>query len=149
MGYLVGTNIYSEKLTRNFTQGDDLGIKGFDNITNASTVVADNDIFTEKNVGLYFQLDFSYKKMLYLTVTGRQDYLSTLEDPFDFQLSDLALFYPSANLGFVFTELMNKDGFLNFGKFSVLKLILRIGKLEKFKIIKLISPNIALQMICW
>ncbi len=116
MGYVVGTNIYSENYTRNFTQGDDLGIKGFDNITNASTVVADYDVFREKNIGFYGQLDFSYKKMLYLTVTGRQDYLSTLEDPMNFELSDLALFYPSANLGFVFTELMNKDSFLNFGK---------------------------------
>lgn len=76
-GYLVGANIYSEKVTRTFTQGDDLGIKGFNNITNAG----DYDIFKKKNIGFYGQLDFSYNRMLYLTLTGRQDYLSTLEDP--------------------------------------------------------------------
>ncbi|SEB78317.1 TonB-linked outer membrane protein, SusC/RagA family [Tenacibaculum sp. MAR_2009_124] len=116
MGYILGANIYSEQYTRNYTQGDDLGIKGFDNITNASTVIADHDLFREKNIGFYGQLDFNYKRMLYLTVTGRQDYLSTLEDPVNFNLDDLALFYPSANLGFVFSELTGEDNFLNFGK---------------------------------
>ncbi len=116
LGYMVGTNIYSEKYTQNFTQGDGLGIKGFNNITNAATVIADYNLFREKNIGFFGQLDFAYKKMLYLTLTGRQDYLSTLEDPTNFQLSDISLFYPSANLGFVFSELIDKDSFLNFGK---------------------------------
>jgi TonB-linked SusC/RagA family outer membrane protein len=115
-GYVLGTNIYSEKYTRTYTQGDDLGIKGFNNITNAATVSADYGAFSEKNIGFYTQLDLSYKRMLYLTVTGRQDYLSTLEDSANFKLDNLSLFYPSANLGFVFSELIENKGFLNFAK---------------------------------
>ncbi|PIB28209.1 SusC/RagA family TonB-linked outer membrane protein [Maribacter sp. 4G9] len=115
-GYLLGTNIYSERYTNTYTQGDQLGIKGFNNITNASIVQGDYDITREKNIGFYGQLDFEYKRMLYLTLTGRQDYLSTLEDPVNYQLSDLALFYPSANLGFVFSELTGTGDFLSFGK---------------------------------
>ncbi len=115
-GYVVGANIYSEEYTQHYTQGDDLGIKTFNNITNAATVTADYNIFREKAIGFYGSLDLSYKKMLYLTLTGRQDYLSTLEDPNDFQLNDLSLFYPSASLGFVFTELIDDESFLNFGK---------------------------------
>jgi len=114
--YVLGANIYSESYTQNYAQGDGLAIKGFNNITNAATVSADYDLYREKNLGFYTQLDFSYQKMLYLTLTGRQDYLSTLENPQDFNLGDLALFYPSANIGFVFSELLEDTSFLNFGK---------------------------------
>lgn len=115
-GYLLGTNIYSERVTNTYVQGDQLAIKGFNNITNASIVQSDYDVFTEKNIGFYGQLDFEYKRMLYLTLTGRQDYLSTLEDPANFQLNDLKLFYPSASLGFVFSELTGTNDFISFGK---------------------------------
>ncbi|MEM8845946.1 MAG: SusC/RagA family TonB-linked outer membrane protein [Bacteroidota bacterium] len=116
LGYLVGVNIYSEERTRNFTQGNDLGVKGFNNITNASAVIADYDLFREKNVGFYGQLNLAYKNWAYLTLTGRQDYLSTLENPQNFSLSDIALFYPSANLGIVFSEVFEQNDFLSFGK---------------------------------
>lgn len=116
IAYLVGTNIYSERVTNTYVQGDELGIKGFNNITNASIVQSDYDITREKNVGFYGKLDLSYKRMLYLELTGRQDYLSTLENPANYQLEDLSLFYPSVNLGFVFSELTGTNDFLSFGK---------------------------------
>lgn len=115
-GYLIGTNIYSEQYTNTYVQGDQLGIKGFNNITNASQIQSDYDITREKNLGFYGQLDFSYARMLYLTLTGRQDYLSTLENPAAFNLKDISLFYPSASLGFVFSELTGTGDFLSFGK---------------------------------
>ncbi|WP_299321117.1 SusC/RagA family TonB-linked outer membrane protein [uncultured Maribacter sp.] len=115
-GYLLGTNIYSEEQKVTYVEGSDLGIKGFNNITNAATVQSDYDVFKTKNVGFYGQLDFGYKRMLYLTVTGRQDYLSTLEDPENFSLKSVSLFYPSASLGFVFSELTGTNDFLSFGK---------------------------------
>ncbi|TCI92545.1 SusC/RagA family TonB-linked outer membrane protein [Tenacibaculum sp. M341] len=114
LGYLLGTNIYSQEIINTFTRGDELGIKGFNNITNASTTQSDYDITRRRNIGFYGQLDLSYKELLYLTLTGRQDYLSTLEDPTDFDLNDIDLFYPSASLGFVFSELIDDSNF--FGK---------------------------------
>ncbi|MDE3741567.1 SusC/RagA family TonB-linked outer membrane protein [Maribacter polysaccharolyticus] len=115
-GYLIGTNIYSERVTETYVQGDELGIKGFNNITNASSIQSDYDISREKNIGFYGQLDFEYDRTLYLTLTARQDYLSTLEDPNDFKLDNLSLFYPSASLGFVFSEVTGTSDFLSFGK---------------------------------
>ena len=116
LGYLLGVNVYSQKRTKTFVQGDQLGIKGFNNITNASQVQSDYDIFKRKNIGFYGQIDLAYDNMLYLTLTGRQDYLSTLEDPTKFNLKDIDLFYPSASLGFVFSELIENNEFLSFGK---------------------------------
>ena len=105
LGYLLGTNIYSQRVINSFVQGDQLGIKGFNNITNASQVQSDYDITRRKSIGFYGQLDLSYKDLLFLNLTGRQDYLSTLENPFDFTLDSIDLFYPSASLGFIFSEL--------------------------------------------
>ena len=105
--YLLGMNVYSQKIINTSVQGDQLGIKGFNNITNASQVQSDYDIYKRKNIGFYGQLDFSYDNMLFLTLTGRQDYLSTLEDPEDFALDKIDLFYPSASLSFIFSELLD------------------------------------------
>lgn len=97
-------------------QGDQLGIKGFNNIINASQVQSDYDITRRRNIGFYGQLDFSYDDMLFLTLTGRQDYLSTLEDPEDFALDKIDLFYPSASLSFIFSELLDDQSTFSFGK---------------------------------
>lgn len=115
--YLVGVNVYSQKITNTYVQGDQLGIKGFNNITNASQVQSDYDISKRKNIGFYGQFDFSYDSMLFLTLTGRQDYLSTLENPNDFALDKIDLFYPSASLSFIFSELIDNRDVLSFGKF--------------------------------
>ena len=114
--YLLGVNVYSQKYINTYVQGDQLGIKGFNNITNASQVQSDYDITRRRNIGFYGQLDFSYDDMLFLTLTGRQDYLSTLEDPDDFALDKIDLFYPSASLSFIFSELLDDQSTFSFGK---------------------------------
>ena len=114
--YLLGVNVYSQKYTNTYVQGDELGIKGFNNITNASQVQSDFDITKRRNIGFYGQLDFSYDDMLFLTLTGRQDYLSTLEDPENFALDEIDLFYPSASHSFIFSELLDDNNTFSFGK---------------------------------
>lgn len=60
--------------------------------------------------GYFARANFSYKQMLYLDLTGRQDYASTLP------AASNSYFYPSASLSFVFSELMNTSGAFTFGK---------------------------------
>jgi hypothetical protein len=58
-----------------------------------------------------------YKSFLYLTLTARNDWVSTLINPaVAFNASDIGFFYPSASLGFVFSELIANDDILSFGK---------------------------------
>ncbi len=57
---------------------------------------------------LYSFAQVAYKSMLYLDISGRSDWSSTLPSPYSY-------FYPSANLSFVFSELMESD-ILSFGK---------------------------------
>jgi TonB-linked SusC/RagA family outer membrane protein len=70
------------------------------------------DIYKRK-MGAFGQAELGYADMLYLTLTGRQDYSSTLSP------GDVGFFYPATALSFVFTELpmFKKLSWLTEGKF--------------------------------
>ncbi len=69
------------------------------------------DGITEKRlVGGYGEAGVSYKTIAFLTVTGRNDWSSTLP------IENNSYFYPSVSGSFVFTELMRRNPILSFGK---------------------------------
>ncbi len=61
-------------------------------------------------VGVYGEVRASWKNMIYLTVTGRNDWSSTLPT------ENRSYFYPSVSGSFVFTEVLPKNDVLTFGK---------------------------------
>lgn len=65
-----------------------------------------------RKMGVFGQAEVGYDDMLYLTLTGRQDFTSTLP------IERYAFFYPSTSLSFVFTELpvFKKMSWLSEGK---------------------------------
>lgn len=80
-----------------------------------SNISKENQFFTDATVkkrlvGLYGEFRASYKNMAYLTLTGRNDWSSTL--PID----NRSYFYPSVSGSFVFTEVIPKNDILSFGK---------------------------------
>ena len=66
----------------------------------------------ERTLGFFFQATASWKNMLYLTVTGRNDVVSTMPR------GNRSFFYPSVSLGWIFTELpaLKDKNFLSYGK---------------------------------
>lgn len=116
LGYNVGMNLYDERLKQNFIQGDGLNFIGFMELGNTATIASQISHNNLKTAGFYGTLDFGYKNYLYLTLTGRNDWSSTLIDPLrPFNAGDISFFYPSASLGFIFSEFVNSD-VLTFGK---------------------------------
>jgi ferric enterobactin receptor len=74
-----------------------------------------NKFFTDgttrkRLVGAYGEIGASYKDLIYLTATGRNDWSSTL--PFE----NRSYFYPSLSGSFVFTQLLPSNSILSFGK---------------------------------
>ncbi|MEJ0105148.1 MAG: SusC/RagA family TonB-linked outer membrane protein [Bacteroidota bacterium] len=65
-----------------------------------------------ENKSVYGQFDFSFKEYLYLTVTGRNDWYSTLAP------GKTNYFYPSISAGFVFSDLLHIPG-MDMGKLRV------------------------------
>jgi ferric enterobactin receptor len=65
-----------------------------------------------RKMGAFAQAELGYDDLLFLTVTGRQDYSSTLP------IENFKFFYPAASLSFVFSDLgvMKKLDWLSLGK---------------------------------
>ena len=85
------------------------GTISFNNISTDTKFFS--DATTRKRlVGIYGEFRATYKNILYLTVTGRNDWSSTLP------VENNSYFYPSVSGSFVFTELLPKNDVLTFGK---------------------------------
>ena len=112
---LLGNNVLTNYNDNNYVQGVGLSIPDFYNISNATTVTSSYGSYRSRKIGFYAQLNFEYKRMLTIGLTGRYDGSSVL--------SADKQFYPygSASAGFIFTEAfkMNESKVLNFGKIRV------------------------------
>jgi outer membrane receptor protein involved in Fe transport len=109
---LLGTSAEATEVLYNGRKGWDFVIPGFYAITNtSSTTHAISQSKTQKRlVGFYGEFRASYKNLAYVTVTGRNDWTSTLP------IENRSYFYPSVSGSFVFTELLPKNDILSFGK---------------------------------
>jgi ferric enterobactin receptor len=80
-----------------------------------NTIATTNKFFTDATirkrlVGAYGEVGVSYKDLVYLTATGRNDWSSTLP------VENQSYFYPSVSGSFVFTQLLPRNSILSFGK---------------------------------
>jgi TonB-linked SusC/RagA family outer membrane protein len=74
-----------------------------------------NKFFTDATtrrrlVGAYGEVGVSYKDLVYLTATGRNDWSSTLP------IENRSYFYPSISGSFIFSQLLPANNFLTYGK---------------------------------
>jgi TonB-linked SusC/RagA family outer membrane protein len=79
--------------------GTGFNFGGWPHIGNTKIQQADESQYQDRTVGFFGNLALDFRSMLFLNVTGRQDYVSTM--PRD----NNSFFYPSVSLGFVITEL--------------------------------------------
>ncbi len=92
-----------------------LVIPNFYNFTNnVSPVITNNNITQSRKFGVYADIALNYQREVYLDLTGRNDWSSTLQQDHN------SYFYPGASVSWVFTERLNgtkfKDKVLNYGK---------------------------------
>ncbi len=110
---LVGHNINIRDWKWERQRGVGLSAPNFYHISNASVIIGDDYKSKQRLVGLYGSLTVDYHEYLYLTLTGRNDWSSTLP------VENNSFFYPSASLGFVFTETFPnifRGSFIDFGR---------------------------------
>ncbi len=91
----------------------DFNILDLDNTI--SQVTNGGDYSRQRIAGLFGELTFDMNSYLFLSLTGRNDWSSTLPK------ASRSYFYPSASLAFVFSDALKMDpnGFLSKGKFIV------------------------------
>lgn len=110
---MLGHNINQNMTKYLEVSAKDLLVADVYTYANAESVVSTNDMVKSRLIGLYGEVDLSYKDIVYLSVTGRNDWSSTMPK------SHRSYFYPSVSAGFVFSELIPKNDVLSFGKFRV------------------------------
>ncbi|MGB0165401.1 MAG: SusC/RagA family TonB-linked outer membrane protein [Luteibaculum sp.] len=109
---IFGHNVNERSSNSTRIQGQDLLATDLYTYTNAQSISNTSDSELRRLYGIYADLTFKYKAFLFLNLTGRNDYSSTL--PVD----NRSYFYPSASASFVFTELMSEESkdWLFYGK---------------------------------
>lgn len=98
---------YNEDLLN--TTGRNMNTRHVQNINNFQTRLSNEQVRRKRINSVYGAINLSYKNLLYVDLTGRNDWSSTLA------ASHNSFFYPSASASFVFSELIKSD-VLSFGK---------------------------------
>jgi len=113
LNVILGNNLNNRFSSDQYLRGRDLAIPDFYNMSNASNLYASSGTGRVKTAALYLNAELSYKSMLYLNVTGRNEWAST------FGTAKSSFFYPSANASFVFTEAIGSNDILSYGKMRI------------------------------
>ncbi len=109
--FSVGANHLKrhQQVTGNY--GTNLNIPGLYDISNMQNVTPREYGYGKEMNSVYFTGQVGYNNYLFLDVTGRNDWSSTLGK------NNYSFFYPSVGASFVFTDALHLDkGFLSYGK---------------------------------
>jgi ferric enterobactin receptor len=120
IGLMLGAATDQYKSKSDYLMAYNFSVPDFFSYANTTT---DNKAFShgsslKRLIGVFGEARASWRNMVYLTVTGRNDWTSTLP------LDSRSYFYPSVSGSFVFTQLLQDlnvmdDSILSFGKVRV------------------------------
>lgn len=111
---LVGNEFVNRTRKYDYAYGANFNFPGWNHMDNASTYNASEEFRRTRTVGTFGNVSLSFRDMLYLNLTGRNDVVSTMPR------NNRSFFYPSASLGWVFTELEPlRSNALSYGKLRV------------------------------
>jgi TonB-linked SusC/RagA family outer membrane protein len=113
--FLLGNNV--TQLYYNLLNGTANGLlfKNYYNLNNTESQSTFEQTTEIRRAGIYADLQLSWKSMLYLSITGRNDWSTTLP------ASNNSFFYPSFGGGWIFTQLpgLKDNKILPYGKVRV------------------------------
>ncbi len=108
----LGNNLYSTFTKTLFADATGLEIPNFYQLSNSSNNATASSESEFRTSAVFADLRLAYMDMIYLGLTGRNDWATTMPE------ANQSAFYPSASLGFVFTQLegLRGNSILTFGK---------------------------------
>ncbi len=109
---IIGTNYNQRKSQRQTNTGNQFITKGIHNLINTSQQIFNFDDYEKRSiVALYGDVTLGYQNYLFLNLTGRNDWSSTLP------IESRSYFYPAASLSFVFSDALGiSNKVLDYGK---------------------------------
>lgn len=106
----VGQELFQEDRRSSIITGQEFEIPQFFAFSNAKQLLYYQEQRKRRLIGAYGDLMLNYKDFLYLNITGRNDWTSTLPK------GNNSFFYPSYNLSFIFSEIINLPQQFSYGK---------------------------------
>jgi TonB-linked SusC/RagA family outer membrane protein len=106
----VGNDVRATKYNRVTASGSDLDIPTLLSLNNAKTRTTTEYLEDYRIVSAFGDLTVSYNNLLFLDVTGRNDWSSTLDPQFN------SFFYPSVSLSYIFSENLKTPNWFSYGK---------------------------------
>lgn len=107
---IAGHNLNQYEWSYTSTFANKLVVDGLYTPGNAKVAIPTSYYEIRRLTGVFFDLGLSYKSLVYMNITGRNDWSSTLP------VNNRSYFYPSVSSSFVFSELIREKNILNFGK---------------------------------
>lgn len=107
----LGGSAYYYESKSAFLSTDGLVVPDFYNLANSQNAIQGSNFLTEyKKNSIYGIVNLAYQDMLFLELTGRNDWVSTLP------LENNSFFYPSVSTSFVLSEAVDLPDFINFAR---------------------------------
>lgn len=106
----LGNDIFDRETNSISAVGSDFVTPRFYNLSNVRDISNAQNLEQKRLIGVYGDLNLAYNDFLFLNVTGRNDWSSTLPE------DNRSFFYPSFNTSFVFTEVMDTPDYFSYGK---------------------------------
>src|SRR5690606_13430155 len=109
---MVGNEL-NNSTTKSYDEvGTDFNFGGWNHVGNANIVTANESQRDTRDVGVFGSLALSWRSMLYLNATGRNDVVCKMPR------GNRTFFYPSVSLSFVFSEMaaLQNSEWLSYGK---------------------------------
>ncbi|MEE9349195.1 MAG: SusC/RagA family TonB-linked outer membrane protein [Flavobacteriaceae bacterium] len=108
--FTVGHQVSDSKRDAGYSRGETLNVPGINDMANTINKFTGENVRHLRNVGLFGEFKMDYDNKLFLTLTGRNDWVSTLAK------DKRSFFYPSINLAYDITDLLGDNDIMTFGK---------------------------------
>jgi len=107
----AGGNQMTQTNRFNQVSANELAVPGIYSFNNSNIPLLQNSFNSERQINsLYANASFGFKNAIYVDLSGRNDWASTLPE------ANNSYFYPSASLSFVASELFNMPANISFAK---------------------------------
>src|SRR5690606_38275222 len=107
---MAGGNLERDATTTNSLNGAEFIIPDWISHTNLALLVGDKDLYRSGTNSLFASADFNYKENFFLSITGRQDWFSTLNP------GNNSIFYPSIGGSIVLSNFIDLPQAISFAK---------------------------------
>lgn len=116
----VGHDLLDRNINETAATGSELSVYNLYTLDNTKVQVVGQNKLQYRIIGAYGEFTAAFDNYLFLTLTGRNDWTSSLEG------NNRSFFYPSASLSYVFSDMLKMPSWLTNGK--VRTSLAQIGK---------------------